>query len=109
MKALESLSLSRLTLLEFGQHSKSMYRDITELGDGTTFIKDVVYKNYLSKLNDASAAYDKAMVQISKSAETEKIVNADAVRDLSFAALSRYLSVFEVSNVPEEVQVHKVV
>jgi Family of unknown function (DUF6261) len=107
MKALESLSLSRLTLLEFGQHSKSIYRDVTELGNGKDFIKDVIYKNYLSGLNDASVGYDKAMVQISKSAETEKIVNADTVRDLSFAALSRYLSVFEVSNVPDEVQAYK--
>jgi hypothetical protein len=107
MKSLESISLTRLTNLEFGQHSKSIYRDIKELGNGNDFIKDEVYKKYLKQFNEDSIAYDKAIIQIAKSSETEKIVYADYIRDRSYAALSRYLSVFEVSNIAEEVQVFK--
>jgi hypothetical protein len=104
---LEPVNVGRLTHLEFGQHSKSIYRDIKELGNGSDFIKDEVYKKYLSQFNEDSIAYDKAMVQIAKSSETEKIVNADYIRDRSYAALSRYLSVFEVSNIVEEAQAFK--
>lgn len=107
MKQLEPVNLARLTGLEFGQHTKSIFRDISELGNGSDFIKDAVYKNYLNKFNNDSLVYDQAMVQIAKSSETEKIVNADYVRDRSFSAISRYLSVFEVSDVPEEVQAFK--
>jgi Family of unknown function (DUF6261) len=107
MKVLESVSLTRLTLLEFGQHAKSIYRDIANLNSSGTLIVDPVYKSYLVKFNDSTLAYDKAMVQISKSDETAKIVVADQVRDRSFSALSRYLSVFEASEVDAEVDAHK--
>jgi hypothetical protein len=109
MKKLEPVNLARLTGLEFGQHAKSIYQDISKLGNGSAFIKDLVYKNYLDKFNNDAVAFDKAMVQISKSSETEKIVNADYIRDRSFSALSRYLSVFEVSNLPDEVQALKTI
>ncbi|MBC7523657.1 MAG: hypothetical protein H7239_04375 [Flavobacterium sp.] len=101
MKEIHKLNLSRLTVLEFGQHIKSTLQNINLLGAG--FITDVVLTSYLSKLNLKMVDYDKAMLQISKSDETAKIVEADIKRDNAISAATRQLSVFELSENPAEV------
>jgi Family of unknown function (DUF6261) len=102
MKELHSLSLTRLTQLEFGQHVKSITRGIGLLDTAT----DVDFKNYLSQLDLAVANFDKGLLQVQKCDETAKIVVADYNRDIAISTLFRYLSVFEWSEIETEVVAH---
>ncbi|MBC7642427.1 MAG: hypothetical protein H7174_08855 [Flavobacterium sp.] len=94
MKELHSLNLTKLTILEFGQHIKSINQNINQLGTTT----DSVLLHYLATSNQQLAEYDKAMLQIRKSDETAKIVTADSKRDLAITSLQRQLNVFELSD-----------
>jgi len=98
MKKLETLSLTRLSNLEFGQHTKSIHANIIDGGESGATIHNTVLLQYLSELNLKNQAYDRAMVQIVKSDETVKIVKADELRDKAFTCIQRHLSVFEFSN-----------
>lgn len=101
MKKLHSISLSRLVNLEFGQHIKSTHKNLIKL-QSTNVITDAIFLQYLGKLEESSNEYDRAMVQIFKSDETAKIEAADLERDIAYTALLRYFSVYELSEVPEE-------
>jgi hypothetical protein len=101
MKTLISVSVTRLTNLEFGQHVKTINRNLNLLGGGT-LITDADLTAYLASLDAQSTNYDRAMVQIFKSDETIKIEAADFVRDNALSAATRLLSVFELSDVTEE-------
>lgn len=103
MKELQSLSLTRLTNLEFGQHVKSVKNGITALNTAT----DTGFTTYLAQLATNIDKYDKAMIQVQKSDETEKIAQADQVRDTAFSAMNRYLKVFELSENEDEVLAYK--
>lgn len=94
MKTLEPVSVTRLSNLEFGQHVKSVKNGISLLGG---IVTDAVLVNYLTSLGTTSTDYDRAMVQIFKSDETVKIVEADLVRDYAVSAIIRYLYVYELS------------
>ena len=95
MKTLHVLNVHRLQNLEVGQHVKSVLKAIEDLGSG--FVTNDILLNYLSQINTAVTAYDKAMLKVVKSDETVKIADADAERDKSITATQRYLSVFELS------------
>jgi Family of unknown function (DUF6261) len=99
MKELHPLNLTRLTILEFGQHIKSVNSGIALLNNTS----DVTFVNYLTASNATIVEYDKAMLQIQKSDETAKIVVADALRDHALIAFQRQLSVFELSEIDAEV------
>ena len=103
MKKLQSLNLARLSNLELGQHVKTVKKGITTLNSAT----DAGFVDYLTQLETNSTAYDKALVQVKKSDETEKISNADNLRDRAVSALNRYLSVFELSENENEVLAYK--
>lgn len=103
MKELQSLSLTRLTNLEFGQHTKSVQTGIATLNNVT----DEGFTNYLAQLATNIGHYDKAMIQVQKSDETEKIVQADLLRDKAVSALTRYVNVFELSENEDEVLAYK--
>jgi hypothetical protein len=103
MKELQSLNIARLSNLEFGQHAKSVLNGITTLNNAT----DEGFTNYLAQLATNSNNYDRAMIQVQKSDETEKIVQADQLRDKAVTALNRYLRVFELSENEEEVLAYK--
>ncbi|MGV9003587.1 DUF6261 family protein [Flavobacterium sp.] len=96
MKQLEVLSLTRLTVLEYGQHIKSVHKNILLLGVG--FVTDAVMTAYLAQLDAKSIEYDKAMKNIAKSDETAKILTADIERDNGITTLERQLSVYEHSS-----------
>lgn len=100
MKVLVILSLTRLTILEFGQHIKTVIQNILKLGNTT----DAVFVQYLTKIKAGLDEYDKAMLQIRKSDETIKIVAADDKRDRSISAMQRQLSVYELSENEDEVE-----
>lgn len=93
MKQLQFLTLTRLSVLEFGQHIKRVLENIQLLGKD--LITDKVLDEYLTTLNAEAAEYDKAMLQIAKSDETARITAADKRRDNAISTLTRYLSVFE--------------
>ena len=95
MKSLQPLNVARLSVLEFGQHLKSILENINLLGAG--FVTDTALVNYLQTLGNSMVPYDKAIVQITKSDETAKIVEADKLRDNAITALTRQLSVYELS------------
>ena len=103
MKQLHPLSLTRLTNLEFGQHVKSVTQGINTLN----IVNDDSFKTYQTALVANIVDYDKAILQIQKSDETEKIENADYVRDIAVSALTRYLSVFQLSENEAEVLSYK--
>jgi hypothetical protein len=94
MRELQPLGIVRLSVLEFGQHIKSISKNIGLLG--ANFITDVPFKNYIAQLNSESENYDKAMLQVTKSDETAKITAADALRDNALTASQRFLAVFEL-------------
>ena len=96
MKQIVILEIGRLTNLEFGQHLKSIRKNIIQLGIGTVIV-DIPLQNYLNIMGEQMKDYDRAMVYIAKSDETAKIEAADAVRDDSITAIVRHLSVFETS------------
>lgn len=93
MKELHPLNLARLSVLEFGQHIKSVKTNLNLLGPG--FITDSVMITYLTQLGAKSDTYDLAMKNIAKSDETAKITSADLVRDNLITTLQRQLSVYE--------------
>jgi Family of unknown function (DUF6261) len=103
MKKLHSLSLTRLSNLEFGQHIKSVNEGITALN----IVAEENFKNYQLQLGKNIVDYDKGMIQVQKSDETEKIVNADYLRDIAVSALARYLSVFQWSENEQELLAFK--
>jgi hypothetical protein len=104
MKKLQSLSLTRLTVLEFGQHLKTILKNIALLG--AALITDSVLINYLKQLLLKSDAYDLAMVNIAKSDETAKIAKADTLRDNVITQMERFISVFELSEIQEELNAY---
>jgi hypothetical protein len=95
MKNLEPVNLARLTVLEFGQHVKSILKNISLLDNG--FVTDAILHDYLQALHTKMEGYDKAMLQITKSDKTAKIVAADKLRDNAITALLRMLSAYELS------------
>lgn len=95
MKELQSLNLTRLSVLEFGQHIKTILIHIVRMGKG--FITDPPLIKYLQGLQVQSDQYDKAMLQVAKSDETNKIVAADKLRDNVLTSLFRLLSAYELS------------
>jgi hypothetical protein len=103
MKELHSLNLGKLSVLEFGQHLKTVNNGIAALG----FPVDVDFKAYQTKSNLEIVEYDKAMLQVRKSDETEKIATADRLRDNALSATTRQLSVFELSENENEVLAYK--
>lgn len=103
MKKLQTVNLGRLTNLEFGQHVKSVKEGITTLN----VVTDAGFTNYLTQLETSSGNYDKAMIQVQKSDETEKIANADQTRDKAVSALIRYLKVFELTEDEQEILAYK--
>ena len=96
MKSLVSMYTYKLQVLEVGQHVKSVLKGIDDLGNG--LITDAVLQNYLSQLGASSVEYDKAMLKVMKSDETEKIAQADAERDKAITATLRQISAYELSD-----------
>ncbi len=102
MKTLEPLNVARLSNLEFGQHTKSIHKNISVLGGAESIITDSVLISYLANIDSNITIYDKAIKQIAKSDETVKIEASDKLRDTSVTAAIRYLSVFELSDIEAE-------
>ena len=99
-KALTDLNLRKLSNLEAGQVVK---RNLTDIGTvPSAEITDVVLKNYLTGLANKEVDYDKALVQVQKNDETDKLVTADEKRDTSVVALGLAIHLGKLSDVPAE-------
>ncbi len=62
MKRLETVNLTHLSVLEFGQHIKSILTNIGQLGKN--FVTDAPLIKYLKNLETQMQQYDKAMLQV---------------------------------------------
>ncbi len=105
MKTLHPLSVTRLTVLEFGQHIKSVLENINALG--ANFITDAAVINYVQSLSGKMSNYDAAVLKVAKSDETLKLAEADKLRDNAITSLTRLVSVYELSPNDNEVDAYK--
>ena len=97
MKTLTSLSLTRLSVLEFGQFIKTTVMHIRKLF-GQNPLPDAVVTNYLDSLDQMSITFDKAIMRVSKSDQTAKILECDVRRDHAVTTAQRFLSGFEYTD-----------
>lgn len=102
---LESLRLAALTHMEAGQLIKRHLADFGTIN--TTLLTNAPFNKYLQVLTNRSALYEKALAQIRKNEETDKIVRADSERDMAVEAFSRALKLYAVSDVAAEVDASK--
>ncbi len=94
MKSLNSIPMTRLTVIKFGEFVKETLRTVDALG----VITEPFAKAYHDRLLTESDTYQLAMVNHAKSDETAKIAAADTARDLALSAFFRQLSVYELSD-----------
>ena len=101
MAILVTISLTRLTSLEFGQFISSTVSEII-LVTAANPIKDDIFTKYLTDLGVKSTLLDKAVMQIRKNDETAKIAAQDVRRDHAVTTAHRANSVFEFTDDPDE-------
>lgn len=93
---LEPLTTSTLTNLEAGQLIR---RHLTDWGTIEAALKtNAPLNKYFQALTAKVEVYEKAIIQVRKSEETEKIVNADAARDKAITAFSLALKLYAASD-----------
>ena len=97
MKTLTSLSLTRLSVLEFGQFINTTISLVRKLF-GENPLPDTAVTNYLSDLEARSDIFDKASKRITKSDQTAKILACDVRRDHAITTAKRFLSGFEYTD-----------
>lgn len=99
---LEPLRTSILTNMEGGQLLK---RHLSDLGTiDPTLLTDAPFNTYVQYLTTDADNFEKALAQVRKSEETEKIVLADGNRDKGFDAIGRALKLYAISDDPAEVE-----
>ena len=97
---LEPLRLAGLTNMEAGQLIRRHLTDISTISN--TLLVDVPFNTYVQKMTLQMGIYEKAVAQIQKNEETEKISMADKNRDKGISAFGRALKLYEISDDPEE-------
>src|SRR5882757_2533294 len=100
MSVLMKLNVARLSVVEFGQHNKTILEGLQPDGDG--FINDPILIGYVNALENKSTIYDGAILQVLKSDETARIVSADKDRDVAVSAAWRMINAHELSEVTAE-------
>ncbi|HAH24980.1 MAG TPA: hypothetical protein DCL77_14710 [Prolixibacteraceae bacterium] len=99
---LESLRLPYLTNVEVGQ---LMVRHFTDLNTIDPLLRiDVPYNAYITDMTAKMMNYQKGLLQAQKSAETELIALADAVRDKAVGAFGSALKLYTKSDDSDEVE-----
>lgn len=99
---LEPIRTSDLTNMEAGQFVRRTLNDFETIDQ--LLMTDVPFNSYVTEISQMSGIYEKALAQIRKSEETQKISLADKDRDKAISAFSKALKLYEVSNLPEEVE-----
>lgn len=101
-QTLEPLRLAALTNMEAGQLIKRHLADFGTIDPA--LLTNAPFNKYVQALTSQSALYEKALAQIQKNEETDKIASADGERDTATEAFSRALKLYAVSDVAEEVE-----
>ena len=102
----EALRTPYLTHLEAGQLIKQHLTDLKTIDP--TLLTDVPFNNYLQTLSQSFDQYLKAVAQVSKNMETEKVSQADDKRDKAVDAFGKALKLYAVSDEPREVEASRV-
>lgn len=103
---LEQLTATVLTNLEFGQLMNRHVSDLTTIAPA--MLTDAPFNTYVQQITVKSSTYNKALLQVQKSSETDKIDQSDAIRDKATSAFSASLKLYAVSDDPAEVEASRV-
>src|SRR5665647_645249 len=101
-QSLEPLRVSMLTNMEGGQLMKRHLNDLRTLDPA--LLTDVPFTTYVQDLTGYAEKYEKALAQVRKNEETEKIMLADNVRDRALDAFGKALKLYAVSDDEAEVE-----
>ena len=99
---LEPLRTSVLTNMEGGQLLKRHLNDLRTIDPA--LLTDGPFNTYVQDLTGYADRYEKALAQVRKSEETEKIGLADNARDRAVEALEKALKLYAVSDDEAEVE-----
>ena len=102
---LEVVRTSNLTNIEFGQLMNRHTNDLATIAPA--MLTDAPFNYYVSQITAKSAIYLKALAQVQKNDETDKIAVSDAVRDKAIDAFSKALKLAAASDDPEEIAASK--
>ncbi|MCX6222354.1 MAG: DUF6261 family protein [Bacteroidia bacterium] len=100
--SLEPLRVSMLTNMEGGQLMKRHLNDLRTLDPA--LLTDVPFTTYVQDLTGYAEKYEKALAQVRKNEETEKIMLADSIRDRALDAFGKALKLYAVSDDEAEVE-----
>ena len=103
---LQTVRTSDLTTMEAGQLINRHLNDLSTINQA--LLTDAPYNDYVQQLTAKSAIYQKALLQVRKNEETEKIAISDAIRDKAVDAFSKTLKLYAVSDDPAEVEASRV-
>ena len=99
---LEPLRLSKLSNMEFGQLLRRHLSDLATIDQA--LVTDNAYTNYLNRITELTAIYERALAQIRKSEATDKIAKADDDRDKSLVAFATAIKLHGLSDDPLEAE-----
>jgi hypothetical protein len=103
---LEPLRVSMLTNMEGGQLMKRHLKDLQTLDP--VQMTDVPFTSYVQDLTSYAEKYEKALAQVRKNEETEKIMQADKVRDRALTAFGIALRLYAISDDEAEMEASRV-
>jgi hypothetical protein len=103
---LEPLNASVLTNMEFGQLMNRHISDLTTIAPA--MLTDAPFNNYVQQITAKLATYNKALAQVQKNAETDKIAQSDTIRDKAISAFSASLKLYALSDDQAEVEASRV-
>jgi hypothetical protein len=99
---LEPLTTSALTNMEAGQLFR---RHLGDLGTiDASLLVDAPFNNYVQLIGNQAVVYENALAQVRKNEETQKIVDADALRDKAVTSFNLALKLHATSDDPAEVE-----
>ncbi len=101
-QSLEPLRVSMLTNMEGGQLMKRHLNDLRSIDPA--LLTDAPFTTYVQDLTGYAEKYEKALAQVRKNEETEKIMLADNVRDRALDAFGKALKLYAVSDDEAEVE-----
>ena len=103
---IESLRTADLTNMEVGQLMNRHLDDLSTIDP--KLLTDGPYNDYVKQIANKSGIFQKALVQVRKNQETEKIIQADDDRDKAIEAYKKSLQLYKASDVPEEIEAARI-
>jgi len=99
---LEALKKPSLTHLEVGQLIKRHLSDLDTIDPALK--TDAPFNGYVNDLAAKVTNYQKGLAQVQMNEDTQKVVLADASRDKANSAFGTGLKLYDLSDIPEEVE-----